>query len=93
MAFAKLFETEDLGQVLVKIDTNEDCLPEVRFYFEPPGLGVCSIGVNADTDSHEDWNKIEMFFDSVDEEVALRHVRTVVNQINGPGLFGEPANG
>lgn len=40
--FAKLFEFEDLGQVLVMLDRGDDG-PEVRLYFKPNGLGVCSV--------------------------------------------------
>ncbi|HEP9000241.1 TPA: hypothetical protein VDU89_006973, partial [Pseudomonas aeruginosa] len=40
--FAKLFEFEDLGQVLVMLDRGDDG-PEVRLYFKPDGLGVCSV--------------------------------------------------
>ncbi|MGU2655609.1 hypothetical protein [Pseudomonas aeruginosa] len=35
--FAKLFEFEDLGQVLVMLDRGDDG-PEVRLYFKPDGL-------------------------------------------------------
>lgn len=41
--FAKLFETEEYGQILVKLDASPDeHEPEVRFFVNPPGLGVCS---------------------------------------------------
>ncbi len=40
--FAKLFEFEGLGQVLVMLDRGDDG-PEVRLYFKPDGLGVCSV--------------------------------------------------
>ncbi|WP_426427357.1 hypothetical protein [Pseudomonas palmensis] len=42
--FAKLFEFTDIGQVLVKLDDGDDG-PEVRTYFVPDGLGVCSIAM------------------------------------------------
>ena len=44
--FAKLFESEKHGQVLVLLDTNADKdAPEVRFFVKPDGLGVCSAAV------------------------------------------------
>jgi len=39
--FAKLYETEDHGQILVKLDAGDVGQPEVRYYFEPKSLGVC----------------------------------------------------
>ena len=49
--FAKLFEFEDLGQVLVKLDDGDDG-PEVRTYFVPDGFGVCSIAMTFKSDEH-----------------------------------------
>lgn len=53
--FAKLFEFEDLGQVLVMLDRGDDG-PEVRLYFKPDGLGVCSVACsNFPGDEDEQW--------------------------------------
>lgn len=73
--FAKLFETE-IGQLLVKIDTSDECKPEVRIYFEPPELGVCSIawGFNDDDDG---WSKADALFEKVDQDYAIRAVNRV----------------
>ena len=57
--FAKLFEFEDLGQVLVKLDDGDDG-PEVRTYFVPDGFGVCSIAMTFKPDYQDDkWAKAE----------------------------------
>lgn len=42
--FAKLFDT-DRGQILVKLDTDDEDGSEIRFYAQPPGLGVCSFAI------------------------------------------------
>lgn len=68
--FAKLFDTEH-GQILVKIDAGEDSAPEVRFFAEPPGLGVCSVAL-AFEDSDEGWDTAEQAFEKVDIEMAIR---------------------
>lgn len=51
MAFAKLFDGPRCGQLLIKCDTDQDGAPEVRVYFQPPNLGVCSVALSfPDTD-------------------------------------------
>jgi uncharacterized protein YkuJ len=68
--FAKLFE-RDGKQVLVKIDVNDEGNPEVRFYVQPDGLGVCSIAYQQDDDSDASWARAEKSFDEeVTEEKA-----------------------
>lgn len=80
--FAKLFETEELGQILVVIDEGDegDEGPEVRFSFSPPNLGVCQQALKYDGD---DWDKAEDFFDSVDETVAAGIVKPTFDVITG----------
>lgn len=52
--FAKLFESDELGQILVKKEENEEGEPIVTFYIDPDvdAFGICntSMGFN-DTDS------------------------------------------
>lgn len=44
--FAKLFDDEEYGQILVMIDENDDGDPCVKFMAQPPGLGVCAATVS-----------------------------------------------
>lgn len=68
--FAKLFEFEDLGQVLIKLDDGDDG-PEVRAYFVPGGFGVSSIAMTFKPDEQDDkWEKAEKAFAMVDREKA-----------------------
>jgi len=61
--FAKIFESEIHGQLLVKIDSGDDG-PEVRTFFQPKNLGVCSLAVGfKDTDSG--WDSAEELFSRV----------------------------
>ncbi|MCK1825986.1 hypothetical protein MX655_10575 [Pseudomonas aeruginosa] len=72
--FAKLFEFEDLGQVLVMLDRGDDG-PEVRLYFKPDGLGVCSVACsNFPGDEDEQWDYAEKGFATVDSEGAHKIV-------------------
>lgn len=72
MKFAKLFEFDDIGQVLVKMDTGEDG-PEVQIYFETgiEGVDLCSQSFGFD-DSTEGWEKRGEVFDQIDEAMAAK---------------------
>jgi uncharacterized protein YkuJ len=71
--FAKLFDTKEHGQILVKIDTDAESNPEVRYYFEPKGLGVCTMAISHE-DTDEGWKVIESVFDKFDEKAAIKAV-------------------
>lgn len=77
--FAKLYETH-LGQILVKADTDEESKPEVRFYFKPENLGVCSMAVSFD-DTDEGWDKQESLFNTMNQEKALEVVNDVLSRL------------
>lgn len=70
--FAKLYETEETGQVLVKLDDGEKG-PEIRYYFVPEGLGVCTMALEfTDDDKGTAWDKADTAFEKVNEEQALK---------------------
>jgi len=54
MKFAKIFESKKLGQVIIMKKQTELGAPELRFFFQPEGFGVCefAIGFN-DQDASE----------------------------------------
>jgi hypothetical protein len=54
MKFAKIFENKRLGQVIIMKKQTELGAPELRFFFQPEGFGVCefAIGFN-DQDATE----------------------------------------
>ena len=81
MDFAKLFKFDDIGQVLVKIDEEENGV-EVRVYFQPKGLGVCSTAFNFKPTADKDENDVaEEVFESIDEEKAYKIVKGVLKTI------------
>lgn len=83
MKFAKLYETEQFGQILVKIDSSNDdmeSVPEVRIYFEPENLGVCSQAVKFEN-SDEGWDKAEARFLEITEEKAINLVKILNDEI------------
>lgn len=78
--FAKLYDTK-YGQVLVKRDGSpSDEKPEVRFYAEPAGLGVCSMALVYEDD--DDGNKqADDVFAKVDKGVAEAMARKLLASI------------
>lgn len=66
--FAKLFGSDD-DQILVTVGSAEDGRPEVKFAFEPKGLGVCHIAASY-PDTDEGWDKAELALKEMTEEKA-----------------------
>lgn len=69
MNFAKVFDTER-GQILVKLDAGDDGAPEIRFFAQPEGLGVCSVALSYE-DSDKGWDAAEQVFEQIDEPKAM----------------------
>lgn len=71
--FAKLFETEDLGQILAIADTSEQTgLPCVRLTFKSqrPQFGLCSTEVRFH-DTPKGWADRDGLFDKIDGETVV----------------------
>lgn len=66
--FAKLFDTPR-GQVLVKVDADQEGAPEIRFYVKPEGFGVNSVAFGYE-DSDQGWIDAEEGFEKVSYEMA-----------------------
>ena len=76
--FAKLYGTDE-DQVLVKVDSNDEGRPEIRFYTKPKGLGVCSLGIKgvcslaiSFEDSDDGWDKAEKALKEMTEAKARK---------------------
>lgn len=74
--FAKLFDLEVFGQVLVKLEGTDEGGPELRVYCEPPGLGVCSLAAGY-KDSDEGWHSAEKALSQFDEAQAKQAARAL----------------
>jgi hypothetical protein len=89
--FAKLFGGDD-DQILVKVDSDDEANPEVRFYFVPPGLGVASVAVTFkyqdDASEEEAWRRADAFFERVDERIASEMRQNTLTQLFELGLPG-----
>lgn len=76
--FAKLFGSGQT-QLLIKIDRNEETdEPEVRAFFQPEDLGVCSFAARY-TDDDAGWDKAEAWFESLDEAKAREWIKSAQN--------------
>ncbi|KAB0668963.1 hypothetical protein F6V30_14085 [Oryzomonas sagensis] len=78
--FAKLFETQEHGQILVKLDSGDDGAPELRYYFAPEGLGVCSMAING-KDTDKGWSAMAQVFDEQTSETASEVVADLKRQM------------
>lgn len=74
--FCKLFETAELGQLVVMISRNDKDNPEVRMFAQPENLGVCSVAASY-SDDVEGWNLAEDFFNRIDEAKAIEFSRAL----------------
>lgn len=84
--FAKLYDSEKCGQILVKIDTDPDeCNPEVRFYIQPEGFGVCA-GALGFKDTDEGWKQAESIFESITFEKAEEIIGKMFDHLPLEGL-------
>ena len=69
MKFAKIFENKRLGQVIIMKKQTELGAPELRFFFQPEGFGVCefAIGFN-DQDASE--SRFEEAYNEMTPQIA-----------------------
>jgi len=80
--FAKLYNTE-IGQILVKKDSGDNG-EEVRIFFRPKGLGVCSIAFSWAQDEEEvQWEKADSTFEKMTEDTAMGLVRSALPKLLG----------
>jgi len=76
--FAKLYETE-IGQILVKRDEGDDG-PEMRLFFKPEKLGVCSFAFSY-SDDDEGWDKLDKAFDDMNEKDATEMTKNIFSNV------------
>ncbi|WP_395504679.1 hypothetical protein [Ectopseudomonas hydrolytica] len=82
--FAKLFDYSDIGQVLVKLDTNDQAEAEVRFYFKPENLGICSVALSGFPGTDDDqWQQAETGFNNIDAAAAHELVTATLKTLPG----------
>lgn len=86
--FAKLFHSDEIGQVLVTLHLTGEDTPELHITFDPDvdGLGMSSTKIGfPDTDAGEEL--AQRAFDLVTEESAVGTARIAIANIRK--MFGE----
>jgi hypothetical protein len=60
--FAKLFEDEKYGQILVIRDTDDEGEPCVKVMAQPHGLGICAVSLafSNDEDAQATFERMEL---------------------------------
>lgn len=81
-AFAKLFETEEFGQILVTRDENDDGRPAIIFAVMPQGLGICKV-VASFEDSNAGWGKRDRKFHEIDGDTARKAAASIFKSTDG----------
>lgn len=81
--FAKLFESEEYGQIVVIRQNNDDGEPEVRFFLRPKidGLRVCAVAAAGKDDSEESEKAMDAIFDKTDLQAAEEMASTVNDEL------------
>lgn len=85
--FAKVYETEQYGQIVAikQLDDSND--PEIRFYFKPPGLGVCATALTfGDGDDDESYERQDKAWELVTEESALSVIQPTLAMLDEAGF-------
>ena len=77
--FCRLYDTEH-GQLLVKLDSDSEGIPEVRYYIQTDNLGVCTIAAKF-TDDDAGWNNAEAAFSKSSLEFSLQFIRPLIDMI------------
>jgi hypothetical protein len=63
--FAKVFDDAEIGQAVVLAKANDDAEPEVRFFFQKEGFGICECALSF-TDDDDGWDKRDKAFNEMD---------------------------
>jgi len=79
--FAKVFQSDRHGQIIAMKKTDDDeGKPEVRFFVEPEGAGVCSIAIGYEDDD-EGHERCISFFEALDPATAGQSIKPLTDLI------------
>lgn len=81
--FAKLFEFDDIGQVVCLLTTGDNG-PEILVHFQPEGLGVCTQRFSyEDGDEDEQWERADSGFALLDRERVYEMTKPIIDKFSG----------
>lgn len=80
--FARLFETDRFGQILVTFSINDLDEPEITFSFTPKNLGICSATIGFD-DTEDGLMTAEALFEKFSTlETVLDFIQPTITRMN-----------
>lgn len=79
--FAKLFEDEKYGQIVVLNDENSEYLPAILVKFSAEGFGVCETAFVYKDDEEGSYEKRDAAFETFSHEDAVKVVAEIVDKI------------
>jgi hypothetical protein len=79
--FAKLYEHEGIGQVLVMKTGNDEGAPSLKFIINLDGEEVAAGPTYRDDD--DGWASLDKAFDKVDEQTAVDYAKALVDMMGG----------
>lgn len=71
--FTKIIKTKRYPQIVVMKRQDSQGAPEIRFYFEADGFGVCEFGIGF-VDDDQAHSKLDQAFDEIAPQDALKLV-------------------
>ena len=74
MKFAKVFEVKRLGQIVIMKKQTEIGAPELRFFFQPEGFGVCEFAIG-----FNDQDATESRFDEAYREMTPQIATEIID--------------
>lgn len=79
--FAKLYDSDEHGQIVVLMRQGDEGEPEVQFISRPSErMGVSSVSLTYD-DTDEGWDKCQKAFENVNKERAEGSVEAMLSQM------------
>lgn len=69
MKFCRTFEVERYQQIVMIKKQSDEGAPEIRFFFQPEGYGVCNFGIGWAEDDDAEQKANEAFKKMVPREV------------------------
>jgi hypothetical protein len=85
--FCKIFKSKAYQQIVVMRCQDNDGSPEVRFFFQPEGMGVCQFAIGPrDDDDRDDQNLMDAAFEAIKGAGAHEMVFAWVRQMEAGGV-------
>lgn len=79
--FAKIFEDEKYGQILILNDECDEGHPAVLVHFTAEGLGVCKVAFTYKHEEEDNYEKRDKAFERFTHDMAVEVVSEIVDKL------------